>query len=683
MELNPGTILRRRLCGSWPMVKDDVFRVDQCLFGYSDGHRLLESSIRLSADIASDLTAASDLAPGAHFAGSDGYWTGFPVPRLSRYSLMYTWPAPEMPRPGCVWTHMLLLDPKLFEELDDLSGFDALMRRPATPDDRASYARPIAIPSSADRFLDGQQASVAFCDFDGNSTTEVLEVLYGGREGPVEVSRPGELDRLVLAVWSQQWPRLRRNFRFQTAASMGPEGAEKRFDLQMRLGLGSTRNPRVLSGTDAEWLCVSVDDIERSSDHRLRTFLWRYGQDVKRQRGSFRPLAQLFTIVEFKANRSSVNVPKSICGWFPEPDDALTLKHDLIDGIIFEDLQVDAILYLCEADKGRSLPVPSGAGLQNLARHWSARSADMMRLAEWAAIDYGELAANLLSTIAKVIPASDFWRATEGFPEARLRLVANDPYLLDSERIATLDSVSLIKLLDAVPKNHPVGAALVRRLPLPVDERVIEKALERFPADVLMQAIETANVSGVEAAEDWLRATVVIPSRILDSRIMGKARKTSLLLAIADALGWLSDEVLAHGLQPWIEGLTNSQDDLRQIERDRFEAFLFALAVSMGGERAQDVFERSFSYLHDRIIHSHLSGPAKEILRPKMPSASFVRDWDDGLKLRIAVAQAYVRFNLDTASFDRLVQEKDVRKMLRKAADEVPGGERFSHVLRA
>src|SRR3546814_5522694 len=75
--------------------------IDQCLFGYEDGHRLLASSMSLG-DQTSLLTKLSDLAPGTLFGSSNGYWTGLPLPELGRYALFRTWPAPEMPRPGCV-----------------------------------------------------------------------------------------------------------------------------------------------------------------------------------------------------------------------------------------------------------------------------------------------------------------------------------------------------------------------------------------------------------------------------------------------------------------------------------------------------------------------------------------------------------------------------------------------------
>ena len=57
--------------------------VHQALFGYDDGHRLLASSTRLSPSVTASLTVASDLAPDVRFRGSDGYWTGLPLPEVA------------------------------------------------------------------------------------------------------------------------------------------------------------------------------------------------------------------------------------------------------------------------------------------------------------------------------------------------------------------------------------------------------------------------------------------------------------------------------------------------------------------------------------------------------------------------------------------------------------------------
>ena len=136
------------------------------------------------------------------------------------------------------------------------------------------------------------------------------------------------------------------------------------------------------------------------------------------------------------------------------------------------------------------------------------------------------------------------------------------------------------------------------------------------------------------------------------------------------------------GLEPWTAGLADAQDDLGQWDRDRLECFLFALALTAGGPQAQQVFERSFGYLHDRIVNSYLPWQAMHMLESRLPSLGWMRDWDKALKLRLAVTQAYVRLDLDAHSFGRLLRDKKERKMLRRAAEEVDGADRLAQALR-
>ncbi len=84
-------------------------QIAQALFGYSNGHHLLAASTSLSSQtlkILEPLTDVSGPEIPRHF---DGYLTGYPLIEDKCYALSKTWAAPEMSRPGCVWTHTLFL----------------------------------------------------------------------------------------------------------------------------------------------------------------------------------------------------------------------------------------------------------------------------------------------------------------------------------------------------------------------------------------------------------------------------------------------------------------------------------------------------------------------------------------------------------------------------------------------
>src|SRR3546814_11079378 len=117
-----------------------------------------------------------------------------------------------MPRPGCVWTHVLLLPPIFFEGVPNLNVLKEFVRRPTTREDRSTYHEPIAIQIRTN-------AVVKFSSAPGfrKIVEEILAALYGKVPVDVPVAEPNIIEDAVFAVWSQQWPRFSRTFSFQTA----------------------------------------------------------------------------------------------------------------------------------------------------------------------------------------------------------------------------------------------------------------------------------------------------------------------------------------------------------------------------------------------------------------------------------------------------------------------------------
>ena len=62
--------------------------------------------------------------------GFESYLTAYPLPRSSLVAFARTWTAPEMPRPGCVWTHTLLIEQK--EKTDPAYTFPGTGSEPLT-----------------------------------------------------------------------------------------------------------------------------------------------------------------------------------------------------------------------------------------------------------------------------------------------------------------------------------------------------------------------------------------------------------------------------------------------------------------------------------------------------------------------------------------------------------------------
>src|SRR5262249_30677845 len=123
-----------------------------------------------------------------------------------------------------------------------------------------------------------------------NTARQIVFAVYSNPSRPVVSSSLGqrERDEFVLAMWDQQWPRLKRAFRFCTLSFADRSSSANTFDLQFLPGSG--RVPRAQFGAavdadrqdfaPAEWLDDAVSDLREGPDSSLRRFLRAAGSDV-------------------------------------------------------------------------------------------------------------------------------------------------------------------------------------------------------------------------------------------------------------------------------------------------------------------------------------------------------------------------------------------------------------------
>lgn len=113
---------------------EDIY-IEQFLYGYNNGHSLLATSMDGKLLQQKELDVLSDSSGSGKFVD---YITCFPLIQDGMYAFSKTWYADEMQRPGCVWTHILLIS---FADLGKINGrinISKLFSRP-TGDDFTKY----------------------------------------------------------------------------------------------------------------------------------------------------------------------------------------------------------------------------------------------------------------------------------------------------------------------------------------------------------------------------------------------------------------------------------------------------------------------------------------------------------------------------------------------------------------
>ena len=171
--------------------------VHQALHGYNDGHRLITSSLALDASDARIMLVMSDLAGPGMKPSRSGYLTGYPLEKSGRYILARTWSAPEMPRPGCVWTHSLIIENADLAQLKSARSLLDAFSRPAGMESKISFATSVDLPVE-------QQASAIEPSARIQSLLHALYI-FPTKQIVMASDDPLEDEKFALAIWMQQW----------------------------------------------------------------------------------------------------------------------------------------------------------------------------------------------------------------------------------------------------------------------------------------------------------------------------------------------------------------------------------------------------------------------------------------------------------------------------------------------
>ena len=669
--------------------------VEQTLHGYGEGHELLASSSKLPREARRILLSISDLSGHGFVDGFDGYLTGYPLPAINKYALGRTWYAPEMSRPGCVWTHTLLID---FEDVPRLDAIQSILhhfRRPASVDKTNKYEIPLEVE------VHGMAASVGVTE---GACLRVLDALYGECMAPVlvEASHADEYDDLVFAVWAQQWPRLRRRFSFCTGALLLRSFGKSLLDLQIvpksRRMRAERSDPSVRSvdltsrenlATREEWLVVAATDL-RLSGSPLRTFLREYGADTPPERAAFRPLTNCFLALE-QVRRNIVPVGElvsTVGKEFPTPDSAIRLKRDVLcpstrtsSCFNIDTSETDLLLAALRTEYDSAFDLKAlriGKRASRAIRvDGSSPGTLLPRLLESDRNAMGQRVLDKELSGVDVGRLRSFFESDDSLFE---RILLNRPVLLYDE-----DLWRTPRYMQRACLALAARLATASRTTIDV-QRVLATALSSGSDAIAQDAYDLLGKQALFAALAWIddldadslrlpyrwrdllcsHPTLVLPWFNKNDR--PKRIHTLLLLTeITEPrdikLGTISDERLVR----WVQ---RSASTSNSTDATRILAYLLAIGLRREDEHACDLVLATFPTIHEALLDNRLGWAEWLWLEPLMPSEHwfFSRDWDKADKLRRAL---FERFSVQGWSPNRLEEaayNSQARLYLRKTA---------------
>jgi len=649
-----------------------AIRVHQTLHGYEDGHRLIAGSTQFKGRDEKTLLVLSDVSGPNAIIPKSGYLTGYPLQESGFYALARTWAAQEMPRPGCVWTHTLLIDFTDLSSLECINPIIQAFHRPLVPISKSTYEKILDINS--DELLNN--ASNSPTNFMRSALSTVLSALYNKADDKVVVLASEEWNReyWVLKLWQQQWPRLRRNFRFCTLSYADRSTKDVKFDLQVLPEARSDQKARVkITGTmvdllfpadeleDSLWLNTAVDDLLLGQQGELKIFLRRVGSDIEKGRRAFAPLCELYSVL----SDSSINAPlfNRAVGILTQfgAKEAKVAKKMVVERIVEHITEIDdppfpfilSNLNLLEqvqleheaAALGKAIWVHDKQLFWPLLAEEGSTSKIASQAIEMLTLDelisgIEEVGASLqrLLQIRPTIPsAASFWKISEKIIKDTFEIISSNPLIAE---------ISLAAMIKSGVRG------LASRVDKLLDRKIILSAVTNYLDHAEMESLS-------EMEDEW----VIVSSIDLDSLAshLATGRVLTKRTLFAFSRNTRPDSIPnASGDDPWLIAMRESKGTLSEIGRIYLASYLLARALGNCSRSAGELFAFVFDDVYKAAADSRLPKDAWQLLEPRLPWVSFWYDWDKCWRLRSAIADVFVNNKLSYETYVNFTSDEEI-----------------------
>jgi hypothetical protein len=663
--------------------RQNTVNIHQLLHGYDDGHRLLSGSINPERSSAKTILTFSDLSGQIGELGSNGYLTGYPLPDMNTYAIARTWLAPEMSRPGCVWTQTLLIDFSDLAYLENLSLLN-LFRRPVGIIDSPSYNHILAVDTRPQN-QDPRQIPLS-------TIIDLMIALYEYPNASVfaQIHENLPLDEIAFVLWLQQWPKLRRNFRFCTWTASDRSRAGEQFDLQFvphkSIILGKRSNGREKIWVDLvtplqsnkldsfkNWAIQLLPRPETSS---LNKFLWRFGAEANSGRADFIPLSiawEAFEVTPEIDIQSAIDAANSftppILGLTKNIIDKIVQSSDnikIFSGPIVEFLLNNLLLLDDE------ISVEYVTQIAQIVRHNAANIIWIFFQSD------STLLYSIATSAAQLMTPEEALKGANGDYELFCAALEANPRLANSASVWEAPNPFPSRVAEILKEKAQLKPEILAFMMEADNNEIPSIAIGLFgqkAIDAIFENFDINNTHGLHKLKQWLVAAREHPALILNAMEHGRI-KNMRTLALVASYSKYSFPPASIAREEWLHAVTIAEGDLGDYSF-QFHVFLLARALSGNSPEPSALLKYSFDPVHDDLLQSKGTQDAWSMLKRELPEVSIYYSWDYAHRLRSGIVQAFVGNDLPPMDFFELTKDDNTFKKLLNIATSSKEGEKY------
>lgn len=690
-------------------MENPEIRIDQALFGYREGHRLLQASRKFAPTTERSLLTLTDMSGPRMVEGFEEYVSGYPVPGEETYAFVRTWYAPEMERPGCVWSHALIVQNRDIGKVPNLENLIALFRRPLYGD--TNYLDCYLRPAPSSLFVAGDTVP----EFSISDAEAILAALYGNEERPVVIPSHDSrsFEALVLLVWSQQWPALRVTFRFCTGSLSSRTFAGHTFDLQVvpQKSLGELRRnptsyvfqsiPSVGEQSQvAPWVRAGAIDL-RGEGHSFRSFAWRYADPCGGQRSLYAKLGELFLHMEELGPRLSESalpeIARLVAEVFPDAKCGKALKQELFGSVnesglkgygIDEKARLEQVARMSD---WRSFDAADLALRERGRKFWKNKPGENKSfLLELLDTPTNPLGDEIIAGCVDAIAPSEVCEIVNERNGLLLALISRNPRLVLSSEFwgCPIPVQSYYSVLDFLATNRESALSPTEWLPFLLDrggDELASSVVERFATDVMKTlldgALKGAGPGSRRIGLSWRAALAHYQSELCSFLEREEYSSSSRVMTfLAGLLDPHLARVLGHGLGPWVKLAKEAPDVVVAFPNGEAASFLLSLGFQFSDPAAVILAVTCFEHVHAAArsdARDPLSYRAWKALEPDVPILPYTWNWDNCERLRRALVERFIHRNWPREQFLRCVNRPPTLQSVFYSCRDVRGGEDF------
>lgn len=617
----------------------------QFLFGYDRGHSLIAGSEKLPARTEAFLSRHSDAAPGISLDSSEQYWSGLPV-SSTEYALISTWPAPEMPRPGCVWSHVILLSRDALVAVPDLSVLQMAFHRPVNTENYNDFRRPVVIPTT------GQLLRVRASR---DALIETLRAVYDPDAKGQALYRHRDRDQAAFEVWSQQWPALRHAFRFNTALQSRQTSERAAEGWLQYLEPRHSTSP---NQTIPSWLAELCLGLERQ--YPLYDVLQQAGPDLPPEPSTVRLLARLFAFTRGNEIDHDLRAIKFAARELPSAKDGQRLKEWLLSETLRltnRRQALNLVEFLLTDVRSEAFAGLKGSVSGKLATVWENDADKLFQIIEEAnerSTPRFEYALNLL---AKEAPADVLsWKSENGAWRGRILLAEVRPDLLLETQLNPIPTDVLNKLIDiSIRREQPSIMRLIAEL---LSRNPDEHSLALFnqhDAIFVRALVSTICASPKKEAihSNWnYRFNEIVGLVITDALEM--CETTSSICLVLEYLHWPRESLMIGTARRWLSFLKKSEDDMNLRHRQRLYAIILNVAFLEANESSIGLLEHVVPDIYGWMKSGSLEYDVAATAMSNVGYYFTIPIWDHCRRLKRSLREFYEVYGFESQRWERL-----------------------------